>query len=70
MADSTSCRYSCSVVWFVPIGLWRRMAPVVRLDDNGTCFTLSYRRIKSSIIHTIPILVRQSTQAILDIIWF
>ncbi len=69
MADSTSCYYSCSIDWLVPVGLWRRMADVVGSNDDRTCFTFCYRRIKSSNIHSISILVRQSIQTILDIIW-
>lgn len=69
MANSISCNYSCFADRFVPIGLWLRMATVDRVDDDRTCFTLCYRRIKNSNIHSIPIFVRQSTQTILDVVW-
>lgn len=51
------------------IGLLRRLEVVVGVDDDRTDFTLCYRRIESTNLCPIPILVRQSAQAILDVIW-
>ena len=70
MADSASCGYSCSADGLVPVGIWYRVAVVTAFDDDRIVFAFCYRCVESVYFYPVPLLVRQSAQALLDAVWF